>query len=282
MSVLVCDSGSTKAHWLRSDGTVRTLLTPGFNPYSFASAAELADAIKKEAGGWSDFSGSLFFYGAGCAGASMRTMMKQALTLVFPRAVITVHDDLLGAARAVAGSQPAIVLLLGTGMNNGLYDGNSIRHQVDSLGYVLGDEGSGTDLGRRVLQAALRGQLPQELSHAFAAFQPLSRDQILERIYRSQSARRFLADHTRFVAAHRYHPFMQQLLTEVYQGLVHRILSSYAPHNALAIHVSGSVGCLFEDEIKNVLSQAGFRPGRFLARPGEALLRFHLGRDGST
>lgn len=273
---MVCDCGSSKAQWMRNDeDTVRALATAGFNPYQFASVQELTGFLHMQVKDWTDFSGNLFFYGAGCAAAEKRSLVASALQKIFPQARVAVFDDLLGAARAAAGKQPAIVLVLGTGMNNGFYDGTSVRFHVDSLGYILGDEGSGVDLGRRLLQAALRQQMPADLAQAFATYLPLSRDQILDQVYGSRSARVFLADQVRFIARHKNHTWIQQLIREAFYALAQRVLSVYEVYRSLPVHVVGSVGSVFEEELRLVIAAVGFQPGRFLAQPVEDLFAYH-------
>lgn len=276
MELLICDSGSTKAQWIyRQDDKILLRKTQGLNPYRFDDVDHLAGCIAAELAAFRHFSGRLIFYGAGCAAAHMRLMMHQALQRVFADASVEVYDDLLGAARATARNKPAIVLVLGTGMNNGFYDGSSFRFQVDSLGYVLGDEGSGTDLGRRLLRAALRRTLPEPLATVYAQFNPLDRNAILDKVYRSRDVRQFLASQVMFLASHQQHPWVMQFLAEAFDDLMRNVMVHYAPMAEHNVHVTGGVGYQFRKVIGEHLKKYGFKTGVFKHDLAEGLLHYH-------
>ena len=55
---------------------------------------------------------------------------------------ITVHSDLLGAARALCGRDEGIACVLGTGSNSCQWDGEKIVKHVKSGGFIIGDDGS--------------------------------------------------------------------------------------------------------------------------------------------
>ena len=79
-------------------------------------------------------------------------MIKNALKFVFPKSKIHVDHDLMGAAKALCGNEKGIACILGTGSNSCFYNGKKIVKNSPGLGYVLGDEGSGTYLGKKVIQ----------------------------------------------------------------------------------------------------------------------------------
>ncbi len=277
MDILICDSGSSKAHWYlqAASGNVR-LRTQGFNPYRFTDQEALASALQQEVGSIQLFCGQIYFYGAGCAAQASKQKMKQALAQVFPQAEVHVFDDLLGAARGTLASQPGSVFILGTGMNNGFYDGGKIIFQVDSLGYVLGDEGSGVSIGRELLRSVLRGAMPGELMQAFESFMPLSRDEILARVYKQEEARSFIAALVPFAAQWQHHDWMAQMLQRVFAEFAERILKPFGSYAAHPAWVVGGVGWLFREQLKQIFTAYGFLSVQFVAEPMEGLVRYHM------
>ncbi|MEJ7663924.1 MAG: hypothetical protein WKG07_32530 [Hymenobacter sp.] len=161
--LLLADSGSTKCSWclLADNQPPLTFTTEGYNPYFLdtpAIAASLRAALP--AGLVPGAVRAVHFYGAGVLSPAHAEVVAGALRQVFPAAAAHVAEDLLAAARALLGRRPGFVAILGTGTNSGLYDGEKITQVVESLGYSLGDEGSGTYIGREVLRDYLRGRLP--------------------------------------------------------------------------------------------------------------------------
>jgi N-acetylglucosamine kinase-like BadF-type ATPase len=154
MAILIADSGSTKAEWcFLSKSRKQIIETQGASPYFLNEeqlvemmVKELVPALKKKV------PDQVFFYGTGCAAAENRAMIKRAIKKLFPQAAVEVEHDLTGAARALCGGNRGIVAILGTGSNSGYYNGRKIVRNSPGLGYVLGDEGSGAYLGKKVLQ----------------------------------------------------------------------------------------------------------------------------------
>ena len=149
--ILIADSGSTKTDWVFLDGEGRNNFeTIGLNPFFVDEATvvktlsgQVSDANKVEA---------VHFYGAGCSTENKRSIISEGLKQVFPQAQHTVEHDLLGAARATCLNEAGIACILGTGSSSCLFDGEKITHQVPALGYVLGDEGSGSHMGKLLLR----------------------------------------------------------------------------------------------------------------------------------
>ena len=171
IKTLFADSGATKTQWYWVHGEQQAQwTTSGCQPY-YRTTVELVKSLTQELapqleGRTPDV---IQFYGAGCGHAVARARVVQALKMVFPRAVLDVAGDLLGAARATAGQKAGICCILGTGSASGYYDGQQIADQVPSLGYLLGDQGSGADIGRTLLQAYFYRQMPNDLQAAFEA-----------------------------------------------------------------------------------------------------------------
>ena len=110
----------------------------------------------------------VFFYGAGCTGPAVNTIVSEALQSLLPGVQqVEVNSDMLGAARGVSGHQPGIVCILGTGSNACCYDGEQLTRGIQSLGFWLGDEGSGGYLGKTLVRDFFQERLPAELMEDF-------------------------------------------------------------------------------------------------------------------
>jgi glucosamine kinase len=164
--VIVTDSGSTKADWVLTaeNGEQSRLSSKGINPV-FHSEAFITDLLQGTFNGQlpAEEVSDIYYYGAGCWDDVRKTTVARALQSYFRNADIRVMHDLEGAARATCGDEPGIACIMGTGSNSCLYDGHQLVDNVTNLGYLLGDEGSGTHLGKYLIRAYFYREIPADL-----------------------------------------------------------------------------------------------------------------------
>lgn len=272
--VLIADSGSTKCTWIASDGARTTnVRTRGINAVQH-SAEQIREALAELPP--CDGVTSVRFYGAGCGETfpEASEKLRRELEAHFGTTDITVESDLLGAARALWGRGEGIACILGTGSNSCYYDGVRIVRNTPPLGWVLGDEGSGTYIGRQLVGNLLKGLCDESLRQLFFEEERLDYDEIIRRVYREGMANRFLASFTRFVARHIDRPELDELVCEAFRAFVRRNLAHY-PADA-EVSALGGVACHFERQLRHVLATEGMRAGRIVETPDEGLLNYHI------
>ena len=156
--IFIIESGSTKSDWVLIDDKNNQSFykTIGFNPY-FHSSAIIDSEIRKNAEliALVDEIDRIYFYGAGCSSEELNNIVHNGLSSVFTSAKIIVEHDLLACAYATYDGSPGISCILGTGSNSCYFDGNDLIEEVPALGYVLGDEGSGSYFGKFLLSSYL-------------------------------------------------------------------------------------------------------------------------------
>lgn len=272
--VLIADSGSTKCTWIASDGARTTnVRTRGINAVQH-SAEQIREALAELPP--CDGVTSVKFYGAGCGETfpEASEKLRRELEAHFGTTDITVESDLLGAARALWGHGEGIACILGTGSNSCYYDGVRIVRNTPPLGWVLGDEGSGTYIGRQLVGNLLKGLCDESLRQLFFEEERLDYDEIIRRVYREGMANRFLASFTRFVARHIDRPELDELVCKAFRAFVRRNLAHY-PADA-EVSALGGVACHFERQLRHVLATEGMRAGRIVETPDEGLLNYHI------
>ena len=268
--ILVCDSGSTKADWLYANGdSEEAVRTDGINPVR--DSGESINRIVTSLPDWKPE--CIYFYGAGCI-EPYSASVRKALQERFPQAVVSVESDLLGAARALFGHEEGIACILGTGSNSCLYKNGQITANVPSMGYILGDEGSGAVLGRQLVSDIVKGQLSQELKDAFMAEFQLTPALIVENVYRKPAANRFLASLCPFLSKHRDYDEIQRLLASEFERFLRRNVLLYNRPD-LEIRYVGSISVHFEHELRNVHAKMGLKMGDVLASPVKKMMFFH-------
>ena len=276
---LIADSGSTKTDWcLCNQGTVlQSIQTQGINPYHQSEEAieiVLRDELLPQLNFQKGTQLSITFYGSGCANETACNRIKEALHKVVGTTDITVHSDLLGAARALCGHEEGIACVLGTGSNSCLYNGKEIIANTPPLGYILGDEGSSAVLGRHLVGNCLKNQLPEALRDEFLAEYELTQEIILEKVYRQPLANRFLASLTPFLSKHREVSEIHQLLVDSFTDFFVRNVKQYR-RPWLPIHFVGSIANVFSSELKEAAESLGMELGTIMRSPMEGLIKYH-------
>ena len=216
----------------------------------------------------------IFFYGAGCAYETANNRMKKALEAVFTTKEIEIYSDLLASARALCGHEEGIACILGTGSNSCLYNGKEIVDNTPSMGYILGDEGSGAHLGRQLVSDCIKRQLPKEIREKFLQQYSLDLATILERVYHAPLPNRWLASFTPFIQENKKNPEVHTMLKNCFTQFFQRNVMVYR-RSWLPIHISGGIGISFSEEIRETAESLGLSVGNIVESPMEGLIKFH-------
>ncbi|UXP31051.1 N-acetylglucosamine kinase [Reichenbachiella agarivorans] len=275
--MLIADSGSTKTAWRIIDpkGKISQAVSKGINPY-YMKSADIAASIQEGLSEYLDAKiTEVFFYGAGCSSDKNKETISDAISRLYSDATITINHDLMAAARALCGHQKGIACILGTGSNSCLYDGESIVENVTSMGYLLGDEGSGNMLGRMLIKRYFKQQLPDELKAKFDERFQLSKSEILERIYQGEMPIRFLASFAKFIFQHIQHPYFYQMVYDCFQEFFEENVCKYTGYKEVPVHFTGSVAFYFSNILRKVGAELGITVGIISEDPIAGLALYH-------
>ncbi|GAA4468231.1 ATPase [Nibrella saemangeumensis] len=277
--ILIADSGATKTEWLLtgSGEAAQTIHTVGLNPY-FLNTEAIAMVLRNQllpATGGGNIQ-TVYYYGTGCNSPASCAIVAGAIRAVWPAVqTVEVDSDMLGAARAACGNEPGIVSILGTGSNACRYDGRQITSPSYSLGFWLGDEGSGGYLGKRLVVNFLHEKLPQELHQRFAEQYQLNRVMVLENAYQKPSPNRYFASFAPFLSENRAHPYVQDLIKQAFRTFLELYVGKFPESAVWPVHFIGSVAYYFQDLLREVATERQMTLGRMLKAPMESLARYH-------
>jgi glucosamine kinase len=277
--ILIADSGSTKTDWRLVDGkkNIHQFQTTGLNPF-FLSENQVAENIRRELMLKENFSSvhQLFFYGAGCGAGVQREMIMNALKKVFPNAKIEVNHDLLAACRSLCGRDKGIVAILGTGSNSCYYENEIIAEQVPSLGYLLGDEGSGNYMGKKLLQAFFYHELPETVMLRFQQRFNLTKDDVLASVYSKPQPNRFLASFMHFIFQNKNEKELAEIVRQSFDDFFIHHICKYKNHKKEFLHCTGSVAFYFNDMLRSVAHKYDVQVGKITESPIAGLTLYHL------
>ena len=281
--ILIADSGSTKTDWriIDAQGNIHQAKTVGLNPYH-QSTDDIAEILHQALVPQLTVPiQQVFFYGAGCANETINQTVAQALQRVFPSAQVQVYSDLLAAAHALCGHEPGIACILGTGANSCLYNGQVIVDNVPPLGYILGDEGSGTYLGKELLNRYLKRDMPEPLRRQFAKRYSVTTDSVLDNVYRQSQPNRYLASFAKFAFHHLKHPYIAQMVYDGFRQFLEKNVRKYEDYPRYKVHFTGSIAFYYSNVLRQVANDEGFAIQNIVESPIAGLTLYHQ-KAGTT
>ncbi len=278
--VAIVDGGSTKCDWVILDKFGKIFLkteTIGFNP-NIISPELIVPEIEKNASLTSikDSMGRVFFYGSGCGVAENQAVVHKELTKVFSKADIRVKEDLTAAAYSAYHGKPAIVCILGTGSNSCFFDGNEIRRELPSLGFLIGDEGSGSAIGKSLLRRYFMKKLPEDLHQHFVEKYNLGIDEAIKNMYHNPRANAYLADFNKFVVEHKNHPYFQNMVFDEMKNFFDYQVLPYKEAKEAEINFIGSIAFYYEDILRAAAAEMNLHVGTIVQKPIESLVDYHI------
>ena len=274
---LIADSGATKAEWcLLDNNKKKTIFTQGISPY-FLDTNQITELLMKELKPKlkNVQVDEIYYYGTGCANPNNARSVKKAVSKVFEKAKVEVNHDLMAAARALCGREKGIACILGTGSNSCYYDGKKIIKNSPGLGYVLGDEGSGAYLGKKVIQYYLYGTFDNDLRARFDAAFTTNTSEILENVYKKPMPNRYLAGFCRFLAENRGHYMIENIIEDGLNDFFFNHLCKYKETWTLPVSFAGGVAFGFQDVLKQLCMSYEFEMGKVMKNPMEWLVEYH-------
>jgi glucosamine kinase len=273
--ILVADSGTTKTEWciITDLETTEIVVTSGINPF-YQDAENIASILQKEFIPSKKFD-AIYFYGAGCINQEKQEIVKRALLQVFGTTNIYVGSDLLAAAHSLCQKEPGIVCILGTGSNSCYYNGSEIIVNVSPLGFILGDEGSGAVLGKKLIGDILKKQLPQSLIDDFFKTYPTTAAEILENVYKKPFPSRYLANYTKFLSRNIRYPEIENIVLFSFREFVTRNLLLYPEIERTQIHFTGSIAFYFKVQLRKVIEEQHLILGNIERAPMNGLTKYY-------
>ncbi|WP_158825644.1 N-acetylglucosamine kinase [Mucilaginibacter lacusdianchii] len=281
--ILVADSGSSKTDWLLAipGQPYLKLSTGGLNPY-FLSEKEIARVVQDQAPELikrvADIQ-EIYFFGAGCSSPDRREMVSNALTQLFPRTFISVDSDLLGSAYATCGHHKGLCCVLGTGSNISYFDGHNVCDGKHGLGYVLGDESSGTWFGKALITDYLYGNMPADLHAIFKRTYRLTKEDVIKNVYQKTGGNSYLASFAQFLSTIKDTDYGQNLIRTGLLEFIETNIKSYPDYQQHVCHFVGSIAYFFGTELKALCAEHEISVGKIIRHPIDDLIEFVLERD---
>ena len=277
--IAIVDGGSTKCDWviLENSGKIsQKTESIGFNP-NIINADLIPQEIEKNPHlflikNQLDY---VYFYGSGCGTVENALLVETQLQKVFPYAKVTVKEDLTAAAYAAYNGKSAIVCILGTGSNSCYFDVESIRRDLPSLGFLIGDEGSGSALGKHLVRRFFMKKLPQDLHQEFVETYHLTIEDAIKNMYHNPRANAYLAEFNKFVVQRKQHPYFQNMVFDEMKNFFEYQVLPYEEAREAEINFIGSIAYYYEDVLRAAAAELNLTVGHIVQKPIESLVEYH-------
>lgn len=276
-SILLADSGSTKTIWslLREGETSPLRLnTEGLNPLH-GTEADFLPIIQKVRKEWEDYDIlEIHFFGAGCIPEVSQTI-KFPLEHYFGNIPIEVRSDMEEAAIALFGENEGIACILGTGSNSCFYSNGKILDQIPSLGYILGDEGSGVALGKSLLNAVFKRKLSEKLISKFKETYSTNLPDLIQKVYRQPKPATYIASFSPFILKNLNDKEIYELVSDQFELFFRNNVMQYEGYKDKKIGFVGSVAYHYRDLVKKVGEKLGIYIHNIIPDPLIALEKYY-------
>lgn len=277
--IAIVDGGSTKCDWVLVDKEGNLIFktqTTGFNPNIIDVEKIPAELENNEQLRDAKFSiHHVFFYGSGCGVEENCLKVETAFQKFFTNAKIVVEEDMMAAAYSAYNGKPAIVCILGTGSNSCYFDGKTIRTELPSLGFLIGDDGSGNALGKTLVKNYFMKKLPPDLDEEFDKTYHLHIDELIKNMYHNPRANAYLADFSKFIAERKQHPYLQHLIFEELKNYFNYQVIPYEESRTCEVNFIGSIAYFYEDILRAAAAEFHLNIGTIVQKPIERLVEYH-------
>lgn len=277
--IAIVDGGSTKCDWVILDHNWDIAFkteTIGFNPNIIDVSQIPAEILNNQQLSENRFQvDHIYFYGSGCGVRENCLRVEDSLKKVFTNAIITVKEDLTAAAYSAYNGRPAIVCILGTGSNACYFDGENIKRELPSLGFLIGDEGSGCALGKLLVKNYFMKKMPPDLHKEFTEAYNLNIEDLIANMYHNPRANAYLAEFSRFIVTRKEHPYLQHLVFQELKNYLDYQVIPYEESKSSEVNFIGSIAYYYEDILRSAAADLHLNIGKIVQKPIESLVEYH-------
>ncbi len=272
--ILIAESGSSKTDWVLVDKYIeyQRETAQGINPY-FDNEEEIIKKIPDTID--FDLVDKLFFFGPGLLNPEKQQFLYQVFLSQFGRIEISVKSDIYASAIAGFGSENGIAGILGTGAATAYFENLEIKEMVSSLGFILGDEGSGASIGKKFIKLLLENELNSSLVEAFKRNYTLDKFEVFQNVYNSKMPSKYLASFVPFVFQNKNDEQIKSILQEEFSLFFEKNILKYSKLDQAKISLSGSIAYYFEQEITQVASKFNLKLNNIVHYPINGLVEYY-------
>ena len=275
---IIVESGATKSDWRKIDMNGRLVsrsILDGTNVSSMKMEkvkSVLSEGLKAVQASPED---KFYLYTAGVITDDIRIELREHIMSSVDFKDIDIQNDLVGAARGALGHQSGVAAIMGTGSNTCFYDGEHVSQTVHSGGFILGDDGSASVLGKIFISDYLKKLIPEDVVKDFESKYDTSYMNIVENVYRGSAPAAYLGGFAPFIMSHYANPHIKRLVDTNFQNFIDRSLKTYDTET-YPVGIVGGFAYACRDIFVPMCEKAGIRLAGIIKEPIEGLINYHL------
>lgn len=274
--IVIADSGSNKTDWLFISKHRRfNIQTPGISMF-LSSPDNIQSKLQvyfKELE--LDRVTNAYFYGAHTGEVTSDELIESVLGKMFYKAEIKIEDEILGVARSLLGHEKGIACILDDTANSCYYDGNEVAKKIPTLGFMLGEGGSGTHLGVLFLKDYFDFVVPFDIKLNFEKELEFNMTEVLESVFRGEYPKNYLAGLSQFLDKNRNHQYIRDLIKRSFSDFFVKNIKHYNGLQQHSVSFVGSIAYHYSDLLEEVATEAGVPLGKIIEKPIDGLELFH-------
>jgi N-acetylglucosamine kinase-like BadF-type ATPase len=147
------------------------------------------------------------------------------------------------------------------------------------LGYILGDEGSGAHMGLTLCKKYLNNELPEDIKSLLEDSYPISRDIILDNVYRKPFPNRFLAHYSYFIKESIDHPYIRFMIREIFLEFIDKHIKVFTNFPDYKIRCVGSIAFHFQDILEECSIASEIEFDKIIQSPIDSLVQIYSKND---
>lgn len=176
-------------------------------------------------------------------------------------------------AEALCVGHAGLIAEIGVSSEMWTFDGARVTAYTPSLGYIFGDRGSSTVLGKMFISALLTRQISVQVAEAFYTRFGVDAEWLLYQVQNNQLPKKFLSSLLPFIADHREETSVKTL---IYQSLEDHLSQDILPHaKDKEVHFLGEMTTFYGEALPTICQRLGIRIGKVLTSATDTLLSSH-------
>lgn len=275
--MLIAEIGSSKGEWVYShSGVEKKLITKGFNPIDLKAEPilEVLNQVKSQFTLASNI--QLYLYSAGLDEEKSIEFLHQLCSQVFGCEIaIELNSDILAAARACYSDyESGLIAILGTGSNLRSIEKGKLIGESKALGYVLGDDGAGVGLGKRIVNKFIHNQLP-DVFEVYLKQKGFNRTSILQAVYQQPYPQKYIAQFAQLAFDFRHLEVIQAEIRANFRLFFEQQLCEIPNIETKTLKCVGSVAFYFKEDLEAVAHEFGLKIHQIIQKPMAQLCAYH-------
>ncbi len=275
--LLLIESGASRSSWLIIHENKQTLFLPetiGLNPFH-TDQKTIETIFQTQSKIYNIPIYETYFYGAGYKDKEDINFIIKLSEKYFQSQKAFIYSDIMAVVHAF-GIENGLGIILGTGANACQVVHGKIEKQMRCSGFLLGDEGSASDLAKKIMKDYIEGLLPSDLENKLQNQYHLTFKKCLSFFYNGKPDKVKIAHYAYFIGENINHDYIKNLVLESFKMFLNQLKKQGFNLKSQPIYGTGSILFHFQAFFSKVLKKESSTLFKVSKNPTQGLLEYYL------